>query len=485
MSCFQNLFSSVQSAALELPQAILPTAVNSVVQAGLQDPRIGRIVGGVVLAGSGIQMMAASGIPAKLRAKLAGRAEGNGSNSTWRWTAAAMGLSAACYGIYSVVSGAIECMVPEQLACQLPRNPETVADKQPICFYDRSERPVCVSDRREIETCKAGTVETCRAIPADQRAIQLPVSPRPIEKNPFYLVVHDNKKPMQPRLAIVNAETGAYTKLELNQDSPLANAKDLESLQQIRGNEYLACESSGNCFHFALEKDGQEQYSAEIGGEIKLPLPSGKYSNIEGVALNPQKREICWSHRGGSNPGEEAWTRCAPVDLEAHKVGDFVESSAENPFAKPGPFDRPIADAAFNPKTGRLAYVASIDTETPWTNPETKANTSSIVYDANGCLVNIPGHKVEGLYIHSDGEMILGTDNEDAGSDICRYSSLSKTLKCVEVMKGQPYGISGIVPLEISQKKISKEELAVRLAKIINPSVDIASEKLLVEMPQV
>lgn len=388
------LLDSTKNLLNELSQ-IMPTFVDTAVKAGLQDARIGKIVGGLSLAAFGISSMAGSGVPKSIKAwyygepSLQNEAE-SASKKCLHFGIALLGLTSACYGIYSASIGIMELTHPE------------------------------------------------------------------IPQNEFYLVSHDNKPKYEqklgrplPRIGVVNSETGEYHHVQLN-GNPLSKAKDLESLNWIRQNQYLACESGGNCYQFSVNQN-EEGYSAAVLNQFELPVPTDKFYNIEGVSLNGHENSvICWSHRGGIYQGEEPWIRCAPFDVDKGTVGEFTEMQVDDPFGIPNKLNRAISDQSIGPKTGMNYFVATIDTEGCEDIAATDDPAYSFLYTQESCLKLFPGEKVEGLYINEkETSAILATDNEAAGSKICKYSLESGDLSCVDVLPGEEYGIGGIAPLRL------------------------------------
>jgi hypothetical protein len=273
----------------------------------------------------------------------------------------------------------------------------------------------------------------------------------------LYLVCHDNKPDFEqklgrplPRLGVVDIETGKYSQVLLN-NSTLAKAKDLESLKWVKKNEYLTCESKGNCFHFSINKDQTGEYSATVHKEFKLPVPTHKFYNIEGIALKgAENSEICWSHRGGIFAGEEPWTRCASFDLEKGEVGKFTEQQVDDPFGVPNRLNRAISDQAIGEKTGKDYFIATIDTEGSEGIAATEDAAYSFLYTKDECLKIFPGDKVEALHINAEEtSAVIATDNEAAGSKVCTVSLIQGDSKCVDVRAGEEYGVGGIAPLKL------------------------------------
>lgn len=394
-----HLVISTQNLSTHLLQTAMPVLVDTTIQAGFQDSRIGKIVGGVGLIASGVSSIVGSGMPKMIKSwyqnvklsepSIQNLTQESSSKKCLRWGVAAVGLAATCYGVYNVALGIMELT-----------SPETNQDK-------------------------------------------------------LFLVCHDNKPKLEqklgrtlPRLAVVDSETGEYHEVHLN-NNPLSKAKDLESLKWIKQNEYLTCESKGTCFQFSVSKNGTSEYSATVLKQFKLAIPN-KFYNIESIALKgPENSEICWSHRGGILAGEEPWTRCASLDLDKGQIGEFTEVQVEDPFGIPNNLNRAISDHAIGEKTGKDYFIATIDTEGSEGIDATKDQAYSFLYTKNSCLKFFPGEKVEALHINTDETFaIITTDNEDEGSKICTFSLELDDLNCVNVLPGEEHGIGGIAPLK-------------------------------------
>lgn len=112
MTFISSGISFLCSAARQVTQAIVSVAVNTAIEAGFQDQRIGKIVGGVFLTFAGIGVTIGSGVPKRLKARFItkkemDRAEGT-RETALRYATAALGLATTCYGIYNVVMGIVE-----------------------------------------------------------------------------------------------------------------------------------------------------------------------------------------------------------------------------------------------------------------------------------------------------------------------------------------------------------------------------------------
>jgi hypothetical protein len=114
MSYIGSCISFVSNAVRQAAQVIFPVAVNTAIDAGLQDERIGKIVGGVSLIFTGIGAIIASGVPKRLAARFISTKEDFSPESVQktalRYGAAFLGLLSTCYGVYNVAMGVMELM---------------------------------------------------------------------------------------------------------------------------------------------------------------------------------------------------------------------------------------------------------------------------------------------------------------------------------------------------------------------------------------
>lgn len=120
--------SFLSSATRQAAQVLLPVAVSAAIEAGLQDQRIGKIVGGSCLIISGISVTIASGVPARLKARFITKKEIDSFESTkktaLRYGAATVGLVTTCYGVYAVAMGVLELMTWNENSVQSATMPD-------------------------------------------------------------------------------------------------------------------------------------------------------------------------------------------------------------------------------------------------------------------------------------------------------------------------------------------------------------------------
>lgn len=116
MSYALNIFKRTCDLSLQIGSSLLPTVVSTAIEAGLQDKRIGKIVTGCALLGSGIYILGKSGIPTQIRSRFSktmGTPEQETlSKKTVRWGLAGAGLAIAGTGALCVYSGITELASP-------------------------------------------------------------------------------------------------------------------------------------------------------------------------------------------------------------------------------------------------------------------------------------------------------------------------------------------------------------------------------------
>lgn len=278
-----------------------------------------------------------------------------------------------------------------------------------------------------------------------------------------FLVIHDNKPKndaqagrLLARVGIIDEKNG-YTPVKV-EGTPLEEAKDLESLIKKNSHEYLTCQSNGKCFEFGLEKDENNNPVTTVLNTFKLNTPKGKYTNIEGVALSKTYApEIFWSHRGDPNKFDTIPIENQPRTTDVFK-GNFdpkvqeynanVATSIATPFEKVRLELRAAADHIITSDNTHL-YVGAADPEETGT---TDFGLFSILHNDKGqSIYQLDGDKIEALYLdEKDHTLYLGSDNEGAGARVCKLvmdSLRSMSHKCATILKGQEFGVSGMVAL--------------------------------------
>ena len=246
--------------------------------------------------------------------------------------------------------------------------------------------------------------------------------------NSLFLMVHDNKKPDQPKVAMLTLrKTGRPGYKKLRWPKRASQPVDLEALTAVPGgeNEFLACTSKGTVFHLRLEGGTR----LRVLKDFSLPGCSGK--NIEGLGLYEQDGILVavWGHRGGNGNAGELF--CAALDLAGYKFAD----TDTKPFLAPWPTGnnvRSISDLAV--RADGSVYVSTASDpgdDGPFDSCVYAVGTVSIsegncklrLADKPVEIGRLPGHKVEGMALvpGKGAELFLGTDDENKGSSLFRH----------------------------------------------------------------
>lgn len=237
-----------------------------------------------------------------------------------------------------------------------------------------------------------------------------------------FLVVHDNKKPDQVRVATVTVsgnQPPRYAPLTwLGDDLPV----DLEALAAIPDTPgtYIALTSKGAAFHI--------RYDAEKKGVTVLKrfdLPNaGDKTEFEGFDLHRFGDTLLavWADRGDTKtPGMLYW---ATLDLKTFTFGNRFSAPVSVPF--PTTETRPISDLRID-AGGTVFVTASRDPgdEGPfesalYTVGSFHKTDDDVDFTANPAPIRLrvfADHKIEALELvpGPTGGIVFGTDDEDFG----------------------------------------------------------------------
>lgn len=241
-----------------------------------------------------------------------------------------------------------------------------------------------------------------------------------------FAIVHDNKKPGEGRIAILNVEDkNNPLYLPVSWDKSSAFPIDLEAIDRVPETEistFMAVSSNGKAYYFSFADDR----NLKLIDSFQLPnLPDD--TNIEGFALQNIDGTLLavWGHRGSDrDPGIIYWGK---LDLNTYEISQLGSTA----FTVPWPSDRVrhISDLKVNP--AGILYVTSAS------DPGDDGPFDSAVYAAGvfrvegdrlqfrensslAPLYRLEGHKVEALELLPgiSGGTILGTDDENQGSSI-------------------------------------------------------------------
>jgi hypothetical protein len=247
-----------------------------------------------------------------------------------------------------------------------------------------------------------------------------------------YLVVHDNKRPEEGRLALVTIqgdEPPQYRALPWPGDNPPV---DLEALTTVPGqaNSFMAVSSAGTVYHIRLNAT----YTAVSLVKV-LDLPGvTRSSNFEGFALQRIGAVLLavWGDRGADErPAVLYWSR---LDLGSYKFSPVHSLPLRAPWplsahAAPPAEVRHISDLKVD-TTGALFVSSAADPgdNGPFQSALYLAGAFSINNDQIAFLPSLnplllgrfPYHKIEAfdLVPGSNGGLIFATDDENMGSSI-------------------------------------------------------------------
>ncbi|MWA14500.1 hypothetical protein [Streptomyces sp. BA2] len=243
------------------------------------------------------------------------------------------------------------------------------------------------------------------------------------------LVVRDNKRPGENRIAEVTHRPGRPAEVSAMTWLSGAEPVDLEAVDAVPGtsDEYVAVASRGLAYHLKLADAGEAVRVLDIA-----PLPAiGAGDDFESFTLTSRngKTAALWADRGAgadrpatlyaaafsvNSYGESKFgavkkaTLRAPYpkgnvrhasDIEVTKSGRILVSSASD-AGDDGPFDSAVSDAGKLTVTSTGKVRLSVDR-----SPE--------------LLETFEGHKIEALRcLPGSGLAALGTDDENAGGSL-------------------------------------------------------------------
>ena len=247
-----------------------------------------------------------------------------------------------------------------------------------------------------------------------------------------YLVVHDNKKPEEGRLALVTVqgdEPPQYRALPWPGDNPPV---DLEALTSVPGQvgSFMAVTSAGTVYHFRLDATHTTVALVKV-----LDLPNvARGSNFEGFALQSIGGVLLavWADRGADErPSILYWSR---LDLSTYKFSQVGSLPLRAPWplstqAAPTAEVRHVSDLKVD-STGALFVSSASDPgdDGPFQSALYLAGVFSINRDQitvrlspNPLLLGrFSYHKIEAVDLvpGSNGGIVFATDDENMGSSI-------------------------------------------------------------------
>lgn len=241
-----------------------------------------------------------------------------------------------------------------------------------------------------------------------------------------FLVVHDRKKPHDPRLSILNWKKGGkpfYTRLEWcdNDNFPV----DLEAITAIPNhkNEYLLLESKGKVTRIQFS----DPNLCKVTAQFDLPTATAK-SNMEGLALHCFTEDclLAWGERGDDKtPAVLSW---AQFDIKENQLNTTDVKSFEFKAPYPQANLRSISELAID-NSGKVWVASSSD-------PGDEGPFQSALYHLGGftqaknqiewkamkeikpfARYETDNVKIEGLVFTPKG-VIMGAENENLGGKI-------------------------------------------------------------------
>ena len=254
---------------------------------------------------------------------------------------------------------------------------------------------------------------------ADQKI--LGISGIAVIDNDHFLVVHDNKKPDQPRLNILSWQKNQKPTLKplnwCDQNLPI----DLEAITAIPGykNDYLVLESKGKVTRIQLEANNT---SCKTIDQIDLSTATAE-SNMEGLALHCFKKQclLAWAERGDDKtPAKLSWSafNIEKNSMEKSNIGsfDFKAPYPENDL-------RSISDIAIDNKG--IVWVSA--TSDPGDDGIFKSAlyklgsfTKKLTWIASHTIA--PNNKYENIKIEAlvftPSGLVMATDDENKGGKI-------------------------------------------------------------------
>ncbi|OYD90495.1 hypothetical protein CDG77_17135 [Nostoc sp. 'Peltigera membranacea cyanobiont' 213] len=240
-----------------------------------------------------------------------------------------------------------------------------------------------------------------------------------------FLIVHDNKKPNQTRLATISLKGKNQPEyFPLNWPNNIELPIDLEALTSVPEKtkfSFIALSSSGKAYYIRLNPVTK---TILVLKEFNLPgIIQG--NNFEGFGLQniDGKLVAIWGHRGeGEQPATIFW---GIFDLARYQINLGGSTNLKVPF----PFGnvRHISDIKIDPVG--IVYITSASDagdDGPFQSSVYVAgylglHDNKIVWRQNPQLVPIyrsDYHKIEGIELvpGAEGGVIVGTDDENLGS---------------------------------------------------------------------
>ncbi|MFG3104894.1 hypothetical protein ACGFZL_30855 [Streptomyces sp. NPDC048182] len=244
-----------------------------------------------------------------------------------------------------------------------------------------------------------------------------------------FLVVRDNKRPGENRLARVTpaAGRGRTPAVEPLDWRGGAEPVDLEALAAVPGapDEYLALASRGLVYHLKVGEAG----AVEVLDLSPLPAIAAG-DNFESLALVSRhgRTAAVWADRG-AGAGRPATLSAAPLAFDAYGAPVFgTVTHAVFRASSPRGNIRHASDITVT-GTGRLLIASAADEGDDGPFASSVSDAGRVSVDRSGrvrlstasprLLKTYPADKIEALScMAGSGTAVLGTDNENAGGGV-------------------------------------------------------------------
>ncbi|MGW0535048.1 hypothetical protein [Streptomyces sp. NPDC003032] len=246
------------------------------------------------------------------------------------------------------------------------------------------------------------------------------------------LIVRDNKKPGQNRIAALTLRPGRSATVEPITWAGTGEPIDLEAIEAVPGtsDEYVALASRGLLYH--LKTTGSAGSAVEVVDVSPLPAIADG-DDYESFALTSHRGKLAavWADRGAGK-ADPSTLRAAPFSFNKYGESDFGPVTTAARYRAPYPSGdvRHVSDISVT-ASGRLLISSASDPgdDGPFDSAVTDAGRVSIdarsgkvrlsVAKSPDLLRKFDGVKIEALEcVPNSRTAILGTDDENAGGSV-------------------------------------------------------------------
>ena len=250
--------------------------------------------------------------------------------------------------------------------------------------------------------------------------------------NGEYLLILDNKKPDDDHVAILDYKPGAkpkYTKVEWPQEGePPVDLESVTPAGMIETDSYFMLASSGRMFHVKLI-DGNRRL--KVLKVFDMPeTVSGDNFEASFLFQTGDKLVLVWATRGEDKT--PATVRCGVLNPKDYSISAVASTSFSVTWKKQGEV-RHISDIFIDPEGTFYTLSASDAGDAgPFNSALFRAgklvlSDAGAVFDKEAVPVKIcdlDGYKAEGFVIDlgTDRSFVIGSDDEDSGSFVCRIA---------------------------------------------------------------